>query len=479
VTETHSSLLTRSPVAPAEPSSQPSVPLPLILIAGLLLPLALAYGLATENELKVIAIVIGCLGVALIVWQPFFGLLLLVGLIYVRVEELIPALAGMRLTLIISGATLVAAAVQCMLRKTRLVRNPIVEMLFAFAAVATISGASQGYPVSTADEMGKLVLMSLLVLNLVRTPDRYRTLVTALILFTTYLAIFSIVRYFTGGAMLTAGIERSQGTGIFSDPNDLAAGVVFGLALTLARMPNSRWPARIMYSVMALVMIAAIFFTHSRGGLVATAVVIVVFCISISRNRAAATLAAVIALAGLLAVAPSRMREFDASEESANSRFELWLDGLEELKGSPLFGMGFRQFSEQSPDNLTAHNSFVLAFSELGLVGYFFFIGCLYYALRRPKEHGRVDLEPAIERDYFGARLALAGFLVAAFFISRTYVQVTWLFVFLAVASQIVTGAGSDNFRFQPNERLRDWTKIGAICIGSIILIKLISHVLA
>jgi O-antigen ligase len=272
--------------------------------------------------------------------------------------------------------------------------------------------------------------------------------------------------------MQTAGMERSQGSGIFSDPNDLAAGVVFGLALTLARIPGARWSARFFYLALACVMIAAILFTYSRGAMIALGVVLTAFCFSTTRNKAAALLAAAVALGALLVVAPTRMRDFDASEESANSRMELWLDGIEELKASPLLGMGFRQFSEQHPTGLTAHNSFVLCFAELGLAGYFFFIGCLFYALRRRKEKGTGARDRAAEQDLFGVRLALVGFLVAAFFLSRTYVQVTWLFIALGVAAQIGAPGGGESFQFRPGERLRDLGWIGAICIASIFFIQ-------
>lgn len=457
------------------------VPWPIIVFLTTLFPLALAYAFATGSELRVVAGMVGLLGVGLIMWQPFLGLILLIGLIYVRLEEVAPVLAGMRLTLLISVATLVGATLQLLLRKTPLVKNPMVGMLLGFAATACVSSMTMGYLTSTLEEMGKLVAMALLVINLIRTPDRYRTFVTWLIIFTTYLAGFSIYRYFTGGALMEAGIQRSQLTGIFSDPNDLAAAVVFGLALAMNRIPNSRAVGRWVYSLACVVMTTAILLTNSRGAMISLAVVVVVFVLSLMKNKGAAILAAVFAIALLGVVAPSRMKTFDSSEESANSRFELWLDGLEELKANPILGMGFRQFSEQSPSGLTAHNSFVLCFSELGLVGYFFFIGCLYYALRRPREgDGRIKyLDPQSERDLFGARMALIGFLAAAFWLSRTYIQVTWLFIALGVTAQIVTGAGGIDFQFRPKEKMRDWGIIMAICLGSIAFIKVISHVLA
>jgi hypothetical protein len=58
-------------------------------------------------------------------------------------------------------------------------------------------------------------------------------------------------------------------------------------------------------------------------------------------------------------------------------------------------------------------------------------------------------------------------------------VQVTWLFIALAVTAQIATGAGTSDSRLQSRELWRDMGRIIALCVGSILFIKLISHLLA
>ena len=68
------------------------------------------------------------------------------------------------------------------------------------------------------------------MINLVTTPDKYRVFVSAMLLFTFYLACYSIYLYFTGSALKQQDFQRSQATGIFGDPNDLAATIVGYLA---------------------------------------------------------------------------------------------------------------------------------------------------------------------------------------------------------------------------------------------------------
>src|SRR5689334_21049277 len=50
----------------------------------------------------VIGAVVGFLGVALVFSQPYWGLLVFLGLLYLRPEESFPALAGARMTLFVS-----------------------------------------------------------------------------------------------------------------------------------------------------------------------------------------------------------------------------------------------------------------------------------------------------------------------------------------------------------------------------------------
>jgi hypothetical protein len=130
---------------------------------------------------------------------------------------------------------------------------------------------------------------------------------------------------------------------------------------------------------------------------------------------------AVIALGALMVVAPGRMRSFDSQEESANSCFELWLDGLESLKEAPLTGLGFRQFrgrESRAPYRAQLVRALFLGAEVARLL---FWMSCLYYAFKRQRPDGeQIKLEPEVERDLFGARLALGAFLAAVFFLSRT-----------------------------------------------------------
>ena len=71
---------------------------------------------------------------------------------------------------------------------------------------------------------------------------------------------------------------------------------------------------------------------------------------------------------------------------------------------------------------------------------------------------------------------AKGGFLVAAFWISRTYVPVLYLMIALPLAQQIAFSGGETDFNLAPKRRWLDVWKIVAICIASIVVIAGIAY---
>jgi hypothetical protein len=236
-----------------------------------------------------------------------------------------------------------------------------------------------------------------------------------------------------------SGVTRIRGLGLVHDPNDLALVLVIALGLVLSPSSAGGVARRILVIGVALVLAYAAFLTYSRGGAVALLIVLCHrFSARLGRTRAIA-LGAVIALA-IVAADFGGGRTLVSADESASNRVIAWTEGLEMLKSSPLFGVGFGQFLDHH--TLTAHNSFVLCFAETGIVGYFFWIGLIVItafelrALRRP-----VDADPAsrdIARWADALYFALVAFLVAGFFLSRTFAPILYLILGLSGALSLI-----------------------------------------
>jgi O-antigen ligase len=106
------------------------------------------------------------------------------------------------------------------------------------------------------------------------------------------------------------------------------------------------------------------------------------------------------------------------------------------FRSSPVLGVGFQNFTDRH--DLTAHNSFVLCFAELGAVGYFFWLALLVVAILQ-LEQVRQCTDDGLGGDVLRrqARVLIASFagmLAAAFFLSRSYNVALYLLVGLAFA---------------------------------------------
>lgn len=476
------------PRAEEEGVSSPTATVILALIAGVLVPGLIAYWMAVDSEVRVIAVVLAVLGFIVLMARPFWGLMFLIGLIYLRPEDTFSQLHGMRLTLWVSLGTLLATFVHMVLNREPIVRTPLNWTLAGFVACVVASTYRVGIDEKAAEDMTRLVTIALLIINLVRTPDRFRVFVTAMLVFTVYLAGYSIYLYLTGKALDHHGVMRAQGTGIFGDPNDLAASIVAALALALARLVSARGTmARVPYFVLTGFLIAGVLLTNSRGGMVALIVVVIGFMLTFVRFKALGVGLAAVACLALLTFGPSRMTEFDSKEESANNRFSYWASGWYMLQSEPLLGIGYGRFVEEN-GGMTAHNSFVLCFAELGLSGYFFWMGCFYFCLKREQSTTPALARPpgnpnptedeqrrSLASELLGARLALIGYLAAAFWISRTYVPVMYVMIGLSIAAQLALSSGSRLPELSRREQLRNIGNIVVICFGTIAFIRAVT----
>jgi len=134
----------------------------------------------------------------------------------------------------------------------------------------------------------------------------------------------------------------------------------------------------------------------------------------------------------------------NVTESSAFGRVELWYGGIQLLKSSPLFGVGYDMFMEELPQ--TAHSSFILAAAELGFLGLMAWVGLLYSSFK-----GLSIIQENDERLYnyaLGLQSSLVGFCAAAFFLSRTYIILPFMLVALSGSLMYVAHSRNKNLNF-------------------------------
>jgi hypothetical protein len=230
------------------------------------------------------------------------------------------------------------------------------------------------------------------------------------------------------------GSGRVRYVGVLQDPNEVSLAVGVGLPLAFGFYQRKKTKKRLLLLIASLALIAVcIYFTQSRGGqLVFLSVLGVYF---IQRYKWKGALIAALVSAPMLLVASVGTARADA-EASSLERLECWGNGIRMFQSSPIFGVGFGQFLEHH--YLTAHNSFVLAPAEFGIVGMVIWSNLLYlsakiplYALTSLNDIPQADVARVWAMALFAS---IVGMSVGVFFLSFNYHYVLWVYLGIAGA---------------------------------------------
>ena len=397
--------------------------------------------------------------------RPFFFLLLYIVVLYIRPQEYVPVLMGTPLVpvslLTATAFWLMAQAKNFEASQHRLMLCLLGAMFVSVLLTGWLTGA-----IDVVTEFIPTLLLFYVTATSVDSLKRVRDLSIVLTAVSTVIAIHGSEQFaselgigWTGAKMIE---ERITYLGFLGDPNDLSMAFLMTLPLTLyvAKVSGS-FLVRIACYASAGTVLYAIYLCNSRGSMLGLLAMVVFYAIQ-RFGWVRSVIVGPALLIPLLLLAPSRVSEISADEDSAAGRIDAWYEGFEMFRSHPLFGVGKGLFTEHHP--LTAHNSFVLAIAELGTVGYFFWLAILIVSavmlariLRAPEPEQRPA--PVVVPGTFGAAApappvnadmsmswadlqlaaralaySLIGSLVTAFFLSRSYVVFLFLLVAMIVA---------------------------------------------
>lgn len=403
----------------------------------------------------------------------FLAMLLYLVLVIIRPQDY-PALVDSMPVPLLPLALILAALLWLVSARKRF-DAPQYVLLLLFFVVMMLSNVANGWFGGALVQLNKFAPVVLAFIVFANAVDDRRRMVKAMAVLTlcaAVLAVHGIEQSRLGVGWTGIGMSqetRIQYVGIFNDPNDL--GMLFVTCLPMAFYLASRGGvARLVWWAAIVALVWGIVLTDSRGTLVATLGLLGVY-VWWRKGLVFAGVVGALALVALMAM-PSRMQEMDVSEASAMGRVESWYEGLQMFRQHPLLGVGADLYSDHY--RLTAHNSFVLVLAETGIIGFTLwlaFVGTcfrmMYVALRSPPEYvlaafasagggdghddgngdGNGEHEHPDAADeaevaaWFEDRaiaftlfLALCGFFIAGFFLSRSYVVVLYLLAALVVA---------------------------------------------
>jgi putative inorganic carbon (HCO3(-)) transporter len=382
-------------------------------------------------------------------------------LLIIRPQEFVPALMGFPIMQLVLLSCLLIWAFS----SRKWISLPPIILVGCFLLFAPLTVAANGWWGGVAmahahlDPVAAIFLVATMAARKLPALRAYmRIIITCACVLVAYCAI-----QLKTGIGPWADIPPIQGRpyylGIFSDPNDLGQLFIISLAFIIYLLAISKSAASgLLLWCLGGWLIYGVVLTNSRGALLATLAILALECWR-RFGKIAVVVAALLAVPALLAV--TRLSQLSAGEESAMDRLEAWYQGIQMLRGSPLFGVGFGNFTNHS--TLTAHNSIILPMAELGLPGLTIWLGIIWYSLRMLwwigfSPHVVSELDPAIDpvrrrghatgamrppvdtarKDEIlaarGLLLTMTGFCVGAFFLSQSYEAPLFLLCGFAVA---------------------------------------------
>jgi hypothetical protein len=425
----------------------------------------------------------------------FLLTLIYISLALLSPADLIPSLSQYRVQLVVAIVALLFSALGFL--GDRFFRIPQVYLLAGLFAAVILSQAVGGHwigggPIALERFLPSAIVFYLILLNC-RTLGRLKLIafvLAAIGIFFVAQGARAYVANDLGSDFLyvspgdsSATIIRMRGLGILHDPNDLAQFLVMIIPFFWMLWQEGRKIRNSVFVITpTLFLVFGIYLTHSRGAVLAL-LVMLLLALKDRVGFVASIGAVALALSAFVAMNFSGGRAI--SMQAGEDRMAFWGTGLELFKSSPLFGIGYGNFADQNLGH-TAHNSFVLCLAELGIVGYSLWMGLLVFTVsglnsviasirppstRAQPESGRADNGSATEQnvDSHGPaeedgvevdrwartlRISLAGFLAAAWFLSRAYALTLYLVLGMAVVLLWQTSEEEEPVSRQPLWRL-------------------------
>ncbi len=404
-------------------------------MTGLIFTFALTYG-----------------GAVLSLFRPFHGLLIYIAFSILRPEALwhwsVPQ--GGNYSRIVAIALLIGWALNGF-GNWNLSRGRAMLVLFAgfwaWAALSTVF-AALFLQIGTKylEEMAKILLPFMVGLSVINSIDQVKQLAWTICLSVSYVAYEMNLAYYDGFNFLHEYGFGGMDNNCHAIQLVSAVGLMFFLGFTA-----KNWWQRLIAAGGILVMINAVMFSFSRGGLLALIVTGGVAFLLIPRRPVHYLALAGAVLVGIRLAGKEVTDRFMTSfvdkevrDTSAESRLELWADCWQLMQQHPIFGVGPNHFPHYAQYYLgwgtpkEAHSLWFQTGAELGFTGVGLLIGfyllCIWRLWPLTRE-SYPTTEPRI-RDLARMVIAsLAGFLVASQFVSLEGLELPYYVVLIGACT--------------------------------------------
>jgi O-antigen ligase len=397
----------------------------------------------------------------------YIGLLAFTAVLLLRPQDRVPSLTSLHIAEICAFFGIGPMLLHRFARRLPVFRiTPETMGLIVLGAAILLTAPFSVWPGGAVDvftdNYAKIVIVFVLMMNTLTTTERLEQLTWVILFCTGVIAALGVVNYASGVNLVEGGRLAGPVGGIFGNPNDLAMNMVTFLPATIVvAMSRRHSPARrATASVIALLMLATIVFTKSRGGLLGLGAAVVALAMLGHWVRRGFGTTLILTILIAMPFAPTsfwtRMtsildeqqdkQEFTGSREARRQVMEY---GVTTFFEYPITGVGAGQFKNYNPSDreakfLETHNVLIQVAAETGIVGLLAFAFLIWRAIKAAwetrrvtrdknwmswmKKLNRADAARALAEHAVGLEAGLVGWFVCAMFASVAY---NWTFYYV------------------------------------------------
>jgi len=397
----------------------------------------------------------------------FWSLIGFTFVLLIAPQNIFPALQPLRIGMLAAGTGLAAMLIDRLGRNlplTRVTREIKIAGLLLAWAVATIPFSL--WPGGSIQLLTDLYLKTLailvLIVNVVSTVRRLRTVAWALTLMSVPIALTGVQNFF-GGVYVRGGVDQAvkrilgYDSPLTGNPNDLALmlNLIMPLAVALFLTTRAPWARISLFAVVAL-QVVTIVVTFSRSGFLTLLITLIVPVLTSSgkldrRWTWTVLILAIICVPLLPADYVTRLftiTDIDTDVTgSAQDRWTQQVAAVNYVVGHPLIGAGLGQnvlaMNEVlGPAWLVVHNAYLQYAIDLGLPGVVMFVLLVIASMRSAGRAARLAGARPDGRELSvlanGIRTSLLALAFAGFFSPVAYHFHFYYFAGLAIAARSI-----------------------------------------
>ena len=378
----------------------------------------------------------------------FAGLFLFTVVVYFRPYELFSWLSwATSMAFVIAMLTLVVYVPTQLGMEGNITYRPrdvnLVLLLLLMAALSVPLSFDRTIAWNAFTEYLKVVVMFIVMVNVVRTEKRLKAILLLALITSCVISAAAVNDFRMGIFLRDLARNRIKGSGgnLFDNPNDLALHLVTMVPLAFGMLLGSRGGLKkLFFAGSAVLIIAGVVATFSRGGFVGLVCVGAVLAWRLSKSNKfliAAGLPITLLLFLLLAPGGYTSRITSTSDDSGMARREELKRSLFVAIHHPLFGVGMNNYILYSDVNHATHNAYTEVASEMGFPAMVIYILFMITPLKGVRRISRETSATRRRSQYYylavGLEASLIGYMVCSFFLSVAYLWYVYYLVGYAI----------------------------------------------